>query len=278
VTRYDGPLPESFGWGGNGDKPMRISVVALRISQAVFGISLEFFTEGIRPGDGIPAAPLTMIRTALILSLVSTLHAGVTLDTESFGKSLGGWDAKSKHACDYELSGSDYRTYKPEITPTPDGGIFASVRIDHRRGWLASDDHAVLEITIDKNGSIVSAQSNLALQGKTISSDVIRTGGSVGLGVPGVGAAVKVGADLTADLSSKLLREKIVEPGRVNFPSAVRHNYNLIYQAIRTTSDLAPKQEEPKKPEEPVLGPVKPPTTAAKLDVPGAGEKTEIKK
>ena len=62
---------------------------------------------------------------------------------------------------------------------------------------LARDDHAVLEVTIDKNGSIVSAQSNLALQGKTISSDVIRTGGSVGLGVPGVGAAVKVGADLT---------------------------------------------------------------------------------
>ncbi|MCW1887277.1 hypothetical protein OKA04_21240 [Luteolibacter flavescens] len=220
-----------------------------------------------------------MIRTALILSfLVSTLHAGVTLDIEAYGKSLGGWKAKSKNACDYDLSGSEYRTYKPEITPTPDGGIFASVRIDHRRGWLASDDHAVLEVTIDKNGSIVSAQSNLALQGKTISSDVIRTGGNVGQGVPGVGAAVKVGADLTADLSSKLLREKIVEPGRVNFPAAVRHNYNLIYQAIRSTNDLAPKQDEAKKEEEPVQGPVKPPTSAAKLDVPGAGEKIELKK
>jgi hypothetical protein len=256
-----------------------VSAVAWRDSPSFLEIAIEFFTEGIRPRGGIPAAHrLTMIRTALLLSLVSTLHAGVTLDIEAFGKSLGGWNAKSKHACDYDLSGSGYRTYKPEITPTPDGGVFASVRIDHRRGWLASDDHAVLEVTIDKNGSIVSAQSNLALQGKTISSDVIRTGGSVGLGVPGVGAAVKVGADLTADLSSKLLREKVVEPGRVNFPSAVRHNYNLIYQAIRTASDLAPKQEEPKKPEEPVLGPVKPPTTAAKLEVPGAGEKTEIKK
>lgn len=219
-----------------------------------------------------------MIRLALLLPLLSTLHAGVSLDIEAFGKSLGGWKAKGREACDYDLSGASYRTYKPEITPTPDGGIFASVRIDNRRGWLASDDHAVLEVTIDKNGSIVTAQSNLALQGRTISSDVIRTGGAVGGGVPGVGAAVKVGADLTADLSSKLLREKVVEPGRVNFPAAVRHNYNLIYQAIRTGPDLAPQPEEPKKEEPPVQGPVKPATGAAKLDVKPLGEKEEIKK
>ena len=71
-----------------------------------------------------------MIRTALLLfSLVSTLHAGVTLDIEAFGKSLGGWNAKSKHACDYDLSGSGYRTYKPEITPTPDGGILTRAEV-----------------------------------------------------------------------------------------------------------------------------------------------------
>ncbi|WP_205761037.1 hypothetical protein [Luteolibacter luteus] len=178
-----------------------------------------------------------MFRLALVLPLVTTLHAGVGIDIDAFGKSLGGWNVKSKSACDYDLSGSEYRTYKPELTPTPDGGVFASIRIDHRRGWLASDDHAVLEVTITKEGTIASAQSNLALQGRTISSDVIRTGGTVGGGVPGVGAAVKVGADLTADLSSKLLREKVVEPGRVNFPAAVRHNYNLLFQAIRTEAN-----------------------------------------
>lgn len=219
-----------------------------------------------------------MIRLALVLSLVTTLHAGVSIDIDAFGSSLGGWKAKGRSACDYELSGSEYRTYKPEITPTPDGGIFTSIRIDHRRGWLASDDHAVLEVTIDKKGSIVSAQSNLALQGRTISSDLIRSTGSVGGAVPGVGAAVKVGTDLTADLSSKLLREKIVEPGRVNFPAAVRHNYNLLYQAIRTKADLAPQPEEPKEEKPPVQGPVKPATDAAKLDLKPVGEKTEIKK
>ena len=219
-----------------------------------------------------------MIRLALVLSLVTTLHAGVGIDIEAFGNSLGGWKVKGDSACDYDLSGSGYRTYKPELTPTPDGGVFASIRIDHRRGWLASDDHAVLEVTIGKDGSIVSAQTNLALQGHTISSDVIRTGGSVGGGVPGVGAAVKVGADLTADLSSKLLREKVVEPGRVNFPAAVRHNYNLLFQSIRTKEDLAPKQAEVKKEEAPIQGPVKPTPEAAKLDLKGVGETQPIKK
>ena len=176
-----------------------------------------------------------MIRSVFVaLSLVSSLHAGVGIDIEAFGKSLGGWAAKSKSACDYDLSGSSYRTYKPEITPTPDGGVFASIRIDHLRGWLASDDHAVLEITVGKDGSVVSAQSSLALQGQTIASDVIRTTGTVAGTTPVVGGAMKVGADLTADLSSKILREKIVEPGRVNFPAAVRHNYNLLFQAIKT--------------------------------------------
>ena len=219
-----------------------------------------------------------MIRPALpillVLTLVTTpLRAGVGIDIEAFGKSLGGWTAKGKTACDYDLSGSGYRTYKPEITPTPDGGVFASIRIDHLRGWLASDDHAVLEVTVGKDGSIVSAQSNLALQGKTISSDVIRTGGTVASGTPVVGGAVKVGADLTADLSSKLLREKVVEPGRVNFPAAVRHNYNLLFQAIRNDA-AAPQPATVIE----IYGPHKPGPTASPLEVKGVGQGQEIKK
>lgn len=252
-----------------------------------------------------------MFRLAFVLPLVTTLHAGVGIDIDAFGKSLGGWNVKAKSACDYDLSGSEYRTYKPELSPTPDGGVFASIRIDHRRGWLASDDHAVLEVTITKDGTIATAQSNLALQGRTISSDVIRTGGAVGGGVPGVGAAVKVGADLTADLSSKLLREKVVEPGRVNFPAAVRHNYNLLFQAIRTNSETVaatpaqpqaaaatsaapaaadakpteakkeePKKEEPKQEEAKKEEPPKPTAPeSSKLEVKGVGGETiQLKK
>jgi hypothetical protein len=219
-------------------------------------------------------------RLLLVLPFIATLHAGVRIDVDSLGTALGGWKPK-KSIVDYSLSGSDYRTYKPEVSPTPEGGIFVSIRIDYLRGWFSSDDHAVLEVTIDKAGAVVSAQSSLALQGVKITSDVIRAGGSVGKDVPVVGTAVKVGADMTADLTSKLMRENIVEPGRVNFPAVVRHNYNHLFQSIRVMDGNALLPLDPEKNEHPAPPMVAPPVTAPpKLDVKGApATKTdEIKK
>jgi hypothetical protein len=167
-------------------------------------------------------------------AMVAIVTAEVKIDEAAFGKSLGGWTKRSNQAAEYPLSGTTYRTYKPEVTPTPDGGIFISVRIDHIRGWLASDDHAVLEITVNPKGMIASAQSNIALQGRSISTDVILGSNEAGKQLAvGTDRAVQIGTDLVADLSSKLLREKIVEAGRVSFPSVLRHNYNLLFQAIR---------------------------------------------
>jgi hypothetical protein len=166
------------------------------------------------------------------------LGASVVVDAEAFGQCLGGWKARGAKAAEYKISDSGYRTWKPEVSPTPDGGIFVSVRIDHRRGLLASDDHANLELTFGPDGTLQSAQSSLALQGRRITSDLIR--GSADLGgkaargvVPGADRAVKIGADLVADLTEKLLREKIVEPGRVTYPAAIRHNFNHLYKAVR---------------------------------------------
>lgn len=160
--------------------------------------------------------------------------AGVTIDEQALGEKLGGWSKRSNQAAEYPLSGSTYRTYKPEISPTPDGGIFVSLRIDHVRGWLSSDDHAMLEIVVSNKGQIASAQSSIAIQGRAITSDLIKSTPEAGRGLGGVDHAVQVGTDLVADLSAKLLREKIVEAGRVSFPAVVRHNYNLLFQAIKT--------------------------------------------
>lgn len=209
----------------------------------------------------------------LSLFLAPCLHAGVDIDIDALGESLGGWKAKAS-TVDYSLSGADYRTYKPEITPTPDGGIFVSLRIDHRRGWLASDDHAVLEVSFGTDGSVVSAQSNLAIQGRTISSDLIRSTANAGAKVSGAEGAVKVGTDLVADLSSKLLREKIVEAGRVNFPAVLRHNYNLLYQAVRIRSDKVVPLGEAAA-EEP--GETTPPKSDKSLEIRPYGEKTKNK-
>lgn len=181
---------------------------------------------------------------AILISSLGAL-AQVRIDEDAFGNSLGGWKKRDKQAAEYPLSGSTYRTYKPEISPTPDGGIFVSVRIDHVRGWLSSDDHAVLEITVNSQGMISSAQSNIAIQGRSISSDVIRSTGEVGKEIVGADRAVQIGTDLVADLSAKLLREKIVEAGRVSFPAALRHNYNLLFQSIRVEKPAPPQLDAP---------------------------------
>jgi hypothetical protein len=56
--------------------------------------------------------------------------------------------------------------------------------------------------------------------------------------VVGVDRAVEIGTNLIADVSAKMLREKIVEAGRVSFPAALRPNYNLLYQAIRVEEKI----------------------------------------
>ena len=211
---------------------------------------------------------IMMKRPLLLIALLGTLipaHAEVEVDVDAFGHSLGGWLARKGKAAEYEISEAGYRTYQPEVSPSPDGGIFVSVRIDHMRGFFASDDHASLELSFAPDGDLVSAQSSLALQGRTISSELIKGGASATTSVaaPQIERAVKVGTDLVADLSSKLLREKIVEPGRVSFPAAIRHNYNLLYQAVKVKPKTAPAPTADASPvatlpEPPATGPTTP--------------------
>lgn len=186
----------------------------------------------------------------LSLLLATVACSAVEVDVEAFGESLGGWDGKRERAAEYDISGAGYRTYKPEVSPSPDGGIFVSLRIDHMRGLLASDDHASLEMSFSADGNLVTAQSSIALQGHTITSELIRGGAAATntVSAPYVDRAVKIGSDLVADLSSKLLREKIVEPGRVTYPAAIRHNYNLLYQAV-TKKQIAPEPATDTKPD-----------------------------
>lgn len=214
-----------------------------------------------------------LIPATLLASLVASI-AGVDIDNETFAKSLGGWKKRDSYA-DYTLSGADYRTFKPETSPTPDGGLFISVRIDHLRGWLASDDHAVLEITVNGKGAILSAQSTIAIQGQSISSDVILGTNEAGKEILGPERAVQVGTDLIANLSAKLLRENIVEAGRVAMPAVLRHNYNRLFQSIRVEgveiltavvvpdAPVVPPPAPPPAPAVPPSAPVAPPTPSA---------------
>lgn len=182
----------------------------------------------------LPLSILAVLFTSLVVSSAVT-----TVDADDFAKSLGGWKKKEKFI-DYALSGAEYRTYKPETSPTPDGGIYVSIRIDHRRGWLSNDDHATLDITVNSKGVIESAQSTIAIQGQSIASDVIVGTTQAGSQILTPERAVQIGTDLISNLTAKLLLQNIVEAGRVSFPSVLRHNYNRIFQSIRVAGVVVP--------------------------------------
>lgn len=213
----------------------------------------------------------TLLSAVALLTSFTVAWGGVRIDETAFGEKLGGWTKRGKGAAEYPLSGSTYCTYKPEVSPTPDGGIFVSLRIDHIRGWLSNNDHAVLEITVTPAGVISSAKSSIAIQGRSVTSDLIRGGTGAGQKLTGADRAVQIGTDLVADVSEKLLREKIVEAGRVSFPAVLRHNYNLLFQSIRTEVDppkpkaLIVEEENPPPAPEPVE--TKPGPSNAKLDI-----------
>lgn len=90
----------------------------------------------------------------------------------------------------------------------------------------------MLEVTVGPQGVITAAKSNIAIQGRSIVSDVIVGTNEAGKVLATPNQAVQIGTDLVSDLTAKLLRENIVEAGRVSFPAAIRHNYNILYQAL----------------------------------------------
>lgn len=202
---------------------------------------------------------------ALFLLIANVAHAGVEVDIEKFGASLGGWNKEKNKAAEYKFSETDYRTYKPEVTTAPDGGVFISVRVDHLRGMFSSDDHASLEMSFAPDGTLLSSQAAISIQDRRISSDMFRSGGASAAKAAGdlVGGtaekAAKLSSNVFASLASKVLREKVTEPGRIAYPAALRHNYNLLFQCVKVVKDppkaiaLAedpirpkPEKEEPK--------------------------------
>lgn len=195
-----------------------------------------------------------MLRLSLFvfLTLTGFLFSAPKVEIEKLGRSLGGWTDKNGKAAKFEVSGSRYRSWKPEISPTPTGGIFVSIRIDHLRGLLATDDHARLEITFDKDGNVSSARSSIALQGRRVTSDLIEGTGKLGAQLIGMDLAAKVGTEMISNLSGKILRENIREPGRVSFPAVLQHQYNLLCLAVAVADKEkedgeAPKEDTPER-------------------------------
>ncbi len=174
------------------------------------------------------------------------------VDVDKFGKELGGWSAKGGKAADYLMSDSKYRTFKPVITETPDGGRYISIRIDNVRGVFNSNDHALLQITIDGQAKLVAIESSIHTQGQSVKSDVVLTSAKQTAAVLNSNIVVSAGLSLAKDLSDKIIQQNKAEAGRVLFPSVIIHNYNKLCKSIRLENI---KTEEEKKAEAPKTPP-----------------------
>lgn len=170
--------------------------------------------------DAIPAAAANPV-----VATLAPLTAR-DFDVAGLGKELGGWDHKSKTAAEYKSGGSNYRTYKPTVSPTPEGGLFISTKIDHIRGG-DGDDHAQLEITFDRAGTVLDSKASLALDGskKPLDTKLVTSAAALAGATAGTTAAVAVALEIFKALGEFVKTE---HGGRANFPAVVRHNFNLI--------------------------------------------------
>lgn len=187
---------------------------------------------------------MRLLIVSFFIMAVPFLHAAPELKIDDLGKTMGGWKDKGGKAAKFEVSGSKYRCWKPELSPTPTGGVFVSVRVDHLRGVFASDDHASLEVTFDQDGNVVSARSSIALQGKKVTSDLVEGTGKAGTKLVGMDLAAKVGTEMITSLTAKILRENIKEPGRVSFPAVLQHQYNLLCLALKMPEGAKVEERE----------------------------------
>lgn len=164
-------------------------------------------------------------RTAAPECTASRPAPQAVFDLEGMGRALNGWRHKGGTAAEYKSAGSNYRTYRPTVTNTPDGGLFVSTKLDHIRG-LKKDDHAQVEMLFDSGGRILQARATMQIQGKlALDTGVI----TKNVGDRRVTAIVAISEEIF-----RLLDRIDDHGGRANFPAVVQHNLHIINGAVRT--------------------------------------------
>jgi len=167
------------------------------------------------------------ILSLIALTLTTTTSWASWLDMDELGASLNGWRNKGGTAAEYKSADSNYRTYRPTVSPQ-EGGIYVSTKIDHIRGF-GSDDHAFVELYYDEQGTLTDARTQMTIGGAKWDTKWIAAG--VAVYNPGMGAAAFAANEIFQDLRTFVSRLN-EHGGRANFPAVVRHNINLISNAV----------------------------------------------
>lgn len=106
----------------------------------------------------------------LALALITPAFSA-NFDSEAFGKRLNGW--QKNHSAYYQLTESNFRTYKPSATKSPEGGMALSTQVDLVIfGGQAALSHIDMVFSVD--GILLSAQLRSSIGRKTIDTGMIK--------------------------------------------------------------------------------------------------------
>lgn len=111
------------------------------------------------------------MKTILLALALITPAFAVGFDTEGFGQRLNGW--KKNGTALYDFTDAQYRTHKPTITETTDGGIYISTQVD----LIAFGDAGAIshiDMTFSRGGILLSAQLRTTIARKTIDTGLVR--------------------------------------------------------------------------------------------------------
>ncbi|GAA0597883.1 hypothetical protein GCM10009416_40140 [Craurococcus roseus] len=150
----------------------------------------------------------------------------IAFDMDKFGRLLTGWDKKDGSAAEYKSSGSNYRTYKPSVANTGDGGLYLFTKLDHIRG-MAKDDHAQIELTLGPDGQAESWRAHMQIQGNPQFDTGLVTSAAAFAG-PKYAAIANVASKVLNSLST-FVAQQGEHGGRAAFPNVVQ--MNLLHMA-----------------------------------------------
>ena len=102
----------------------------------------------------------TMITKNLFVTVIAGLSfllpaSAVTIDTQAYGESLNGW--RKNRTAFYSIDNHSYLTHKPTVSPSPDGGIFVSTRIEHAPRF-GKKTTSYLELSYSAAGTLLTIQ------------------------------------------------------------------------------------------------------------------------
>jgi hypothetical protein len=177
-------------------------------------------------GRGIYA----LIAVALLFSTTNAYAIQVDkqkfMQTVSSGQRIISKDGS--YAVEYNISGSNYRTWWPMSSPWGNaGGIVTNIKIDHIRGG-ESDDHTVLELYFNPQGGLAYVRYSVNFAKSVQLNPQVVAGLAGAAGGPDAAVWGRVGATVANAIYNQIFRVDR-SGGRLNFGAVV--NRNIQYAA-----------------------------------------------